>query len=441
MNFALNRRFAPLLAAPAAVMVIFGSGFKPAPSDPDPDPSFYADIFPILQQNCQACHQPAGRNLGGMVAPMSLLTYEETRPWAPVIAAVVKAGRMPPWHAPHEFKGKFEDERYLEPEEIETLVAWAAAGAPEGTRPAGWTPPAPTYATADGDSWSIGEPDLIIGFAEPYLVGDDVYDSYVNINVEITAEQLPEDRWIQAVEFHPGGPHVHHIIASPLGGTAPGMQPKLFREGYGQLLRAGTNVTFQMHYHKEPGPGTAVEDLSKAAIRFYEPGEVIRHVVRNDALGIFDFVIPPGAADYSRTYERVFEEDSYILSLNPHMHLRGKAAKYEVFFPDGRSEVILHVPNYDFSWQHIYTFREPVLVPAGTKLVQTLWWDNSADNPHNPDPTVAVRWGQPTTDEMGFGFMQWTAAEPRNIVVGEEIPADVLRFRDSLLEGLTPRRR
>jgi hypothetical protein len=155
-----------------------------------------------------------------------------------------------------------------------------------------------------------------------------------------------------------------------------------------------------------------------------EPGEVIKYVTGGDWLGIMDFVVPPRASSYSASREYTFEDDVYITQLSPHMHLRGKAAQYELTRPDGTHEVLLHVPKYDFNWQHEYRFREPVLAPAGSTLRFTLWWDNSENNPSNPNPDVAVRFGEPTTDEMGFGFMQYRELEERHIVVGEAVSSD-----------------
>jgi mono/diheme cytochrome c family protein len=390
-------------------------------------PTFTKDVLPILQENCQACHRPQGLNLGGMVAPMPLTSYDEVRPWAKAVARAVKSRTMPPWHASPEQHGVFMGERTLTDAEIETVARWAATGALRGNPE---DAPAPLDFPSDGTGWAIGEPDLVVELPEPYLVEDDVEDEYVTIPVQLTEEMLPEDRWIKAVEFRPGSEAVHHIIARPIGGIAPGYQPKVYREGISALLRKGTTVAFQMHYHKEPGPGTAVYDQSEVAVRFYEPGEEIRYVVEGDPLGTFRFVIPPGESNYSDHASYTFEKDAQILAFNPHMHLRGKAAKYVAVFPDGREQALLHVPQYDFNWQTTYTFEEPVAVPAGTRIDLTLWWDNSAENEDNPDPTVAVRWGRPTTAEMGFGWMSFVDAAPRSIVAGQEIPADVLELSE-----------
>jgi mono/diheme cytochrome c family protein len=389
------------------------------------EPTFYADVLPVLQENCQACHQPAGLNMGGMVAPMSLLTYEETRPWAPKIAEVVKEGRMPPWSAAEMHRGTFKGERYLEDDEKATLIAWAEGGAPAGDPQDAPPPPDFVVASRAGDGgWFLGQPDLIVQFDEPYCLDDDIEDLYVDVPAHITADMLPEDRWIQSVEYRPG-PAVHHILGG-VGGLVPGAAPRIYEEGYGRLFRAGPReITFNMHFHKTPGPGTAVCSNTQAGIIFKKPGEVIRYVTGGSDLGMFDFVIPAGAPSYSASREYTFDHDVEILRLLPHMHLRGKAALYELTYPDGRNRILLHVPDYDFNWQNTYEFREPVLAPAGSTLRFTLWWDNSDENPYNPDPTIDVRWGRPTTAEMGFGYLTFRELEERHIVVGEPIPSDV----------------
>ena len=389
-------------------------------------PTFYADVLPVLQENCRVCHVQNGLDLGGMKAPMAFTSYEETRRYATRIAAAVESGYMPPWHASEEQRGVFSNERVLAPSDAETLIAWARNGAPAGD-PSD-APPAKRFASTE-TGWSIGEPDLVIQLPEPYLVADDLEDQYVNFQVEITQEMLPADRWIKAVEFRAGSSAVHHIIANPLGGIAPGVAPRVYPDGYGSVLREGTTVTFNMHYHKQPGEGTAVWDRSSAAIVFYEPGEIIEHVVDGNDLGMFRFRIPPHDPNYTFSTSYTFDENSEIVWLNPHMHLRGKSALYTITRPGEEPETLLDVPHYDFNWQHTYRFADPVMAPAGTVVDLTLTWDNSADNPYNPDPTREVGFGEPTTDEMGFGFMGFIDVEPVHYVVGEPIPAGIGRSR------------
>ncbi|HET9948871.1 MAG TPA: hypothetical protein VFQ22_08115 [Longimicrobiales bacterium] len=405
---------------------------EPAPGAPSAAvasadvPTFYRDVLPVLQDNCQVCHTEQGLDLGGMVAPMALVTYQDARRYAPRIARAVETGYMPPWHAAEQHRSEFVNERVLDPEDARTLIAWARGGTPAGD-PADAPPPKRFPKSESG--WSIGEPDLVLSLPEPYLVADSVEDQYVHITVEIPRDKLPEDRWVKAVEFRAGSPAVHHIIADPLGGIAPGVEPTVHPDGYGTVLRAGTEIVFQMHYHKEPGPGTAVWDQSSVAIKFYEPGEVITHVVEGNSLGMYDFEIPPRDPSYSYSTSYTFDEDVKITSLTPHMHLRGKSALYVLTRPGEAPDTLLYVPQYDFNWQHTYRFKDPVPAPAGSRVDLTLWWDNSPENPSNPDPNKTVVFGEPTTAEMGFGFMNYIDVEPSHYVVGRPIPDDVAGSR------------
>jgi mono/diheme cytochrome c family protein len=426
MRATLSTRFALLamVAAGPAAAQSQGITLAAANAPASDTPTFYADVLPILQQNCQACHQPEGKNMGGMVAPFPLLTYEDARRYAGSMARAVSSGRMPPWSAAAMHKGTFENERILEEEEKRTIVAWATDGAPAGD-PSD-APPTPDFvlAVAASDGWSLGAPDLVLEFAEPYCMTDEEQDTYINLPVQITADMLPEDRWISSVEYR-NGPAVHHILGG-VGGLVPGAEPRAYPEGYGRVLRAGPrNLVFNMHFNKEPGPGTALCTNIQAGIRFKPEGEVITRVTDGEDLYIRPLRIPAGASSHSASREYTFEDDVEILSFLPHMHLRGKAAQYEITYPDGRHETLLHVPDYDFSWQHTYRFAKPVFAPAGSVLRFTLWWDNSANNPHNPDPTAEVTWGLPTYDEMSQGYMSFQYLEEAHFIVGEPIPENL----------------
>ncbi len=365
--------------------------------------TFNRDVLPILQENCQICHRPGGANLGGMVAPMAFTTYEETRPWAKAIAKAVETRKMPPWHAAPEQHGQFDNERTLTDEHIATLVAWSKTGALRGAQTD--APAAKEWPESDG--WLIGTPDLVLTPDEAFFVEDDVTDLYTYLKTTMTDEMMPEDRFIKAVEFRPGSPVVHHIITNPLGGIAPGNDPSIYPDGIGMLMKKGTDLSWEMHYHKEAGPGTGVWDKSSVAVKFYENADEVKYKMQGNDLGRYDFVIPAGEANYTLKQEYTFKHDSQIISYLPHFHLRGKAAKYEAFYPDGRSEVLLNVPKYDFNWQTTYSYKDFKKVPAGTKVVYTSVWDNSTENAYNPDPTQTVRWGEPTTDEMSYGYMSF----------------------------------
>ncbi len=401
------------LFATLAVLVLAAPLAAAPPNNADKTgevPTFYGDVLPVLQENCQVCHRAGGANLGGMVAPMSFISYEDTRPWAKSIAKQVEARTMPPWHASTHQAGVFANERVLEEEEIATIVAWARAGAPAGD--VSLAPDAVDWPVYEG-GYAIGNPDLEIYMGPKYFVEDDVEDQYITFVTPITEEMLAEPRWVKAVEFLPGSSVVHHIVAPPLGGIAPGNQPSIYPEGYGTLLKPGDTVRWSMHYHKEAGEGTGVWDRSKVGIRFYPKGYTPDRPIVVDPMARMDFVIPPGEPSVSYNTKVKFERDSYLMSILPHMHLRGKSAEYIAHYPDGSKETLLEVPRYDFNWQTSYEYPADNLkkLPAGTEVEFIATWDNSADNPYNPDPTEEVHFGEPTTAEMMFGFLTYADAE------------------------------
>lgn len=388
-------------------------------------PTFNKDVLPIFQANCQICHRPGGANVSGMIAPMSLVTYREVRPWAKAVASSVNNKAMPPWYAHEQHHGVFENERSLTKDQIQTIVKWVEAGSPRGNPN---DAPAPIDWPESG--WTIGggEPDLIISFDEPNWVGDDVDDLYQNITVKLTEEQMPEDRWVQSIEFKPGSEVVHHIIAyasSPtgsggmtagmLGGEAPGTDPNTFPDGYGVLLPKGATVSFQMHYHKESGPGTGVFDSSSLAIKFHD--EPVSHPLRTSPISHGAFEVPPGHASWKVGGAQIFNRDTTILNFMPHMHLRGVACKYTAYFPDGSKEVLLDVPRYNFNWQISYAYKHEGLkkLPAGTRVEFEMWFDNSKERAElvgfNADRPVAF--GGPTWDEMDLGWMTYTDTDPK----------------------------
>ena len=228
-------------------------------ADVPKQPTYYKNVAPIFQESCQLCHRTLGANFGGMVAPMALISYDEVRPWAKAIAKKVSDKTMHPWFAAPEQHGQFRNERVLSDDEIATVVKWVQQGARKGN-----PNDAPSPATFPGEDtgWQIGEPDLIVDMGADYFVEDDVEDIYVDFQSTFSSEQLPEDRWIKSVEFKGVSTAVHHIIARPLGGMAPGYDPITYGIGYGTKLRAGTEDSWDMHYHKEPGPGTGVWDCA-----------------------------------------------------------------------------------------------------------------------------------------------------------------------------------
>lgn len=416
---------------PRLAFLLFVSAAAPVLARQDA-PTFSRDVLPLLQNHCQECHRPAGKNFGGMVAPMSLLTYEDARPWAKAIAQQVAARDMPPWDAAPRFNGRFANERILTETEIETLTAWAAAGAPPGN-PAD-APPPRSFEASGG--WNNGQPDLILTIPRAYAVSDDEDDVYTAFTVDLTGALLPEDRYIAGFQCKPGTPIIHHFNAHVLypgadgtlppppavpestsiapqgagfylGGVSSGTDANIYPEGYGVLLKKGSRVTFDIHYHKEAGPGTGVVD-DQSQIGFYFTKEPPKAALNGLFLATFNIRIEPHQGDYVLGPVRArVARDSKLVALMPHMHMRGRRARFEAVYPDGSREELLEVPEYDFSWQTVYYLREMKTLPAGTQIEYTASYDNSAAYARlrNFDPAQPVVFGQKSSDEMMMGFV------------------------------------
>lgn len=388
--------------------------------------TFYKDVMPILQENCQTCHRASGLNLSGMVAPMAFSSYEDVRPWARAIVKAVNDKSMPPWGATEEFHGVFRNERSLTKEEIDTINTWVQQRAPRGN-PAD----APEPVEFPDTGWNFGEPDMVVDFPEPFFVSDDVQDLYHNVTVKLSEEQLPEDKWIRSVEFKPGSGVVHHIIGyasvpgagaggdtegretrGMLGGNAPGTDQAMFPEGYGILLKKGSEVTFAMHYHKESGPGTGSYDSSQIGFQFHD--KPATHPVDIFPIAYRNFEIPPYHENWRVGASHTFEEDTDLMGMMPHMHLRGSKAKYTAFYPDGTSEVLLNVPEYDFNWQIAYEYPEPKVLPAGTRVEMEFYFTNTEERGElaGINPARPVRFGGPTTDEMDLAWVTTAPSTP-----------------------------
>lgn len=413
----MSKLFTTMMSGAAALVIS-----TTASAEVVKNPTFTKDILPILQENCQTCHRPSGTNLSGMIAPMSFMTYEEVRPWAKSMAKAVESKSMPPWDADEKYHGVFRNERTLTVDEIATIVSWVEQRAPRGNPQ---DAPAPVEFSETG--WNFGDPDLVVDFDEPFFVPDEIQDLYKNITVELTEEQLPETRWIRSIEFKPGSEVVHHIIGHAnskddagdqsrgmLGGNAPGADQTELPEGFGIQLHKGSHITFAMHYHKESGPGTGMYDSSQIGLQFHEAGTKVEHPVEISTVSHGAFQIPPHAKHWKVGGSRTFPEDITLLSILPHMHLRGVEAKYTAFFPDGTSEELLHVPNWDFNWQTGYEFAVHKQLPAGTRMEMEFWFDNSVDQAEiagfNPDR--AISFGGPTTDEMDLAWMTFAPTNP-----------------------------
>ena len=365
--------------------------------------SYAKDIAPMLANNCVTCHREGG------IGPWAMTGYDMVRGFAPMIREVVRTKRMPPWHA-DPVHGVFANDRSLSTDEVRKLVHWVEAGAPRGDGP-------DPLATLDAEwpDWGLGEPDLIVDIPAFDVPATGV----VEYQYQRVVNPLDRDVWVRATEILPGDrAALHHVITTfrnsnadgtgfgrrggGLGGYVPGAETRGAPENTGTFLPAGAQIIFQMHYTPY---GKAVTDRSKLGLYFHDTPP--KHRLANAVLMNTRIRIPPNTKSHSEFAERTFERDVLLYSLLPHAHYRGTASEFRAFYPDGREELLLSVPNYDFNWQTTYVLEEPKVLPAGTRVVHTTWWDNSAQNPANPDPNREVPWGRQSWDEMLFGSLRF----------------------------------
>jgi hypothetical protein len=415
----MKRRFIFLIPTLCTAVCVFGQSPSPTP------PTFTKDVAPILQKHCLTCHRP------GEAAPFSMLTYEQTKPWAPTIKMVVTQKIMPPWFADPQY-GHFANERSLSADEIRTLVSWVNAGAQKGAA-ADMQPAKETFV----DGWGISVPDVVLQLPKPFSVPASGVMDYQYV---IVPTGFKEDKWVQMLEVRPTDRAVvHHIIAylrepgsnyfkdQKLGvffiapppkvdgktdasalpsdflvGYAPGQPAEILHPGEGKLIKAGSDIVFEVHYTPN---GTATKDQTKLGLVFAK--EVPKDRVLTLSASNGTFKIPPGDPDYKVDATFEVRKDVKLVGLHPHMHSRGKAFEYRLVFPDGRKETILSVPVYNWHWQLWYNLAEPIDLPQGSKIECTAHFDNSANNPENPDPTKEVIWGQQNWDEMMVGFFNF----------------------------------
>lgn len=420
--------------------------------------TFNKDVAPIFFKSCAECHRP------GESAPFSVLSYKDVRPWAKSIREKVVNREMPPWHAdPH--VGEWANDRRLKQQEIDAITAWIDSGAKEGD--ARDLPATPQFA----EGWTIGKPDVVIEMPEEFTLGASGPDEYQYFDAPTN---FTEDKYVQLAEARPGNRRVvHHVIAfvvrpgspnmtkipkeqrdkmlemslktSPfyrdgylirlkpdqpvyndanefppnvrgdanigdfLTGYAPGSIPSVWNPGVAKKIPAGATIRFQIHYSKVAG--SEQKDRSKIGLIFSkQPPE---KTIKSRAASNIYFQIPPGAEHHKVTAFWKPSVDITIHSLSPHMHYRGSAMEYKVAYPDGRSETLLNVPKYSFNWQMTYNPKRLLHIPAGSKIEVTAYFDNSAKNKLNPDPTKLVRHGEPTYDEMMMGFMEYVTEKPK----------------------------
>jgi mono/diheme cytochrome c family protein len=431
-------RWVVLIAAGHVAAVAVGGAQLGRDGAPPPRagvPTYAKDIAPLVQQHCQACHR------AGEAGPFPLLTYQDARRRATKIRDAVADRVMPPWFAdPH--YGTFSNALGLSASERDAILRWADGGTPEGDpahlpKPATWV-----------EGWGIGQPDLVFELPEPFDVPARGVVEYQHV---IVPTRFTEDRWIQAAEVRPTERSVvHHLIAfvrepkskwfrsQPAGvfftapkvsadeetevgalpsdflvGYAPGQPPEILEPGQAKLIKAGSDIAFQMHYTPH---GHAVRDRTRLGIVFAKqpPKERVLTVSAvNDT-----FRIPPGDPNHRVDASLEVGADVTLLSLHPHMHGRGKDFEYRVVFPSGKTETLLRVPRFDWHWQQWYTLAQPIPLPKGTRIDCTAHFDNSPGNPEAADPTKEVRWGDQSWEEMMIGFV--------NLAFPADMPVDRL---------------
>jgi hypothetical protein len=408
----------------------------------DAPPTFSKDVAPILLESCSACHRP------GQMAPMSLLSYDEARPWAKAIKTKVVSREMPPWFADHTTSMKFRNDRSLTSKEIATIAGWVDAGAPRGN-PADM-PPLPPFPSGGWRHPQGLAPDVVISMPIEFEIPAEGEIDYQNFYVKIP---FAEDRFVEAVEMRPGNPAVvHHSIVnivelSPdttfdemfriagrptsreenaegartegrrwkLIGNAPGKGFENHRPGVAKRLSPGMYFEFNLHYQPT---GRPEKDRTELAL-WFSKGPVEHEVITETVSTKLSVVgrpverrkipnIPPHAENWEIVGEKTFDEPATLYALSPHMHLRGKDMKYILKYPDGREQVVLNVPKFDFNWQLHYELEQPVKIPAGSTMVCVAHYDNSIANKYNPAPDKEVYWSEQSWDEMFSGFIEYS---------------------------------
>ena len=380
-------------------------------------PTFNHDIAPILYQNCAGCHRP------GQVAPFALLNYQDAAKRAALIATVTTSRYMPPWKAEPGY-GHFQDERRLTDAQLALIRDWVKNGAPEGDPKQ--KPAVPQFASG----WLAGKPDAEVTLAKPFEVpadGRDVFQCFV-VPLNFDAE-----RYVRTVEFHPGNPKVvHHALffldlsgearrlnaasngngyscfggprivpAGGLGGWAPGPTPQPLPAGMGYAIEKGADLVMQIHYHPGGKPET---DQSALGLTFTSESP---KGLTNMIVGPRRIDLSAGDAHHEITDFGVVPQDVELIGITPHAHLLCKEMKVDAHFLDGRSETLIWIKDWDFNWQGQYRYASPISLPKGTRIEMRYVYDNSEGNPHNPShPPKAVKFGEQTTDEMGFAFLQ-----------------------------------
>ena len=386
---------------------------------------YVENVAPIFVEQCQSCHREGG------IAPWAMTDYRMLQAFSPAIKEAVTTLRMPPGQIDRKYADRIINHRTLSHTEMETIVEWINAGSQvpfEVSRGEIRDPLLETvYSTSE---WVHGEPDMIIEVPAQEIPAGPSAIPYRYVGVDLG---LTEDRWLRGSEFLPSEPTVmHHMLNSvsvpgerngnilgtqgggqeemnyaSISAYVPGGDPEFYDANTGGLLRAGSKVNLQLHYTPD---GVARTDKARIGLYFHDEGVVPEERMAGDCACIFPdkwTTIPAYDPNFVQTAEVVLKQDVMLHTFLPHMHFRGKSMKATAFYPDGTQEELIDVPRYDYAWQLSYTWREPKYLPEGTVLFVEGAFDNSADNPMNPDPSRDVPWGQMSEDEMFFGAFTW----------------------------------
>jgi hypothetical protein len=414
------RKFIVILL-PLLVLPLLGARRR-AVARPAP-PTFSKEVVRIFQAQCQSCHHP------GDIAPFSLMSYREAMPWADSIKFMTQTHQMPPWK-PARSCGEFVGERKLTQSQIDTLAAWVDGGALEGNKD-----DLPLALAFDG-GWPLGAPDVVLKMPKPFLPPAD-QDEYRCFSIPVTSATALN---ISTIDFKPGDRGtVHHIIpfldpsgasaaldkdgsgfqcfgaasindAEPLGGWSPGSRPVPLPEGTALRIPGGSRVVMQVHYH--PHFGRVAPDQTE--IGLYLSKVPVRRELHYDILANTRLVIPAGAPDHLVNASFTVGNPIRVASVYPHMHLLGRSMKVDALLPDGTVACMVNITDYDFNWQGAYVFREPILLPAGSRIRIEARYDNSTSNLRNPTiPPKEVRWGEASTDEMCVAMIGYTLETSR----------------------------
>lgn len=428
----------------AAIALSFSAGREASASGTEGAVSFTRDIAPIFQNHCQACHRP------GQIGPMSLVTYEESRPWAKSIRESVTARTMPPYFA-HSSSRPMKNDISLSDEQIATICRWVDQGAPMGD-PADMPPPRDFGGLEGG--WFLKKPDIVLPMPEPFTQKADVVEEYRCFAIPLG---LDTEVWVKGVEFKPDNAEIlHHFIlfedtrnAFPamdaetpevgrecggmgeLGGNgirvlqawAPGFVQPLSPPGVGYPISKGSDLVLQLHYANNTG--TEQTDQSSFALHLAQPDETIRKRLRGGAVSANFINIKAGDPNSEHRAKVRLAEDRTIYAVFAHMHYRGKDMGLWATLPGQPEETLMWVPNYDFNWQLNYEFVEPLRAPKGTQLRMVSHHDNSTGNPYNPDPAKDVHFGLETYNEMAFAAY-WYTVDDEDLNLTPSIPAKYL---------------